>query len=305
MNDDFYSRKKKAERRIKKEVKEEREWLTKDPRPPLCFADLDQAITEDSPRGMRKAAIRLGVLASYYGRRGRFLVLDGNAIGWDDIHRSIAYSTWALRITLRIFKADVSKNAEWPLSARDDCPVAAWLFCYYLLSDDKDGQQFAIDLLRIILRITEEYDKYFWESRTFEFFVLRLAEKKKIIDLPDTVFNRDLGPYGKIFEYWDTPERLGDAVFGLCEYHCANMTDTGQDWSPEFIHFPFDLLPGEILAIYALRRKLGLETPHVEHPLLATPLADFKYDVPFQEDDILLRVRNAYDAMLHRSRPLS
>ena len=42
---------------------------------------------------------------------------------------------------------------------------------------------------------------------------------------------------------------------------------------PEFFNIPFMLFPADILVIGAVRRKLGLSMPEVQHPLLDTPLA--------------------------------
>lgn len=39
-----------------------------------------------------------------------------------------------------------------------------------------------------------------------------------------------------------------------------------------FVFEPFNILPVEIMAVYRVRRELGLETPIVDHPLIQSPL---------------------------------
>jgi hypothetical protein len=286
-------------RHLRQRIKKTKVWLTETQptAPASCFVDLDRGLAEGNLHGLRVVAIRLGVLASYYARKATIHVIDGDLAGWEEVHKSVAYQLWYMKIMFETFRAAPPAPVYWPGVLRADFTVTALLFCYYVAGGSEAGQRYTIDLLKVLAKIAEERDRYFWESRTFELFVLRLDQKQEKLDLPDSLENRDLGPYGKVLEYWDTPSRLADAIYDLCDYHCSNLFDTGQDWDAMFGEHPFDLLPCEIQAIYAIRQKSGLETPRVEHPLLATPLADFKREPEFHDDDVLVRVRAAYATM--------
>ncbi len=99
---------------------------------------------------------------------------------------------------------------------------------------------------------------------------MQLVQKLDGRKLPDDIESRDLGPYADLFRYWDDPTSIAGAIRKMCDYHCQNMIDKGLD--EEFDVAPFDLYPVEILAVYKIRERLGLETPIIEHPLLATPM---------------------------------
>jgi hypothetical protein len=122
---------------------------------------------------------------------------------------------------------------------------------------------------------------------------MRLVQKLDGRTLPPDVQSHELGPYADILSTWDDPIALAGPLAKICDYHCQNMIDKGTD--EEFDIAPFDLYPVEILAIYKIRERLGLETPKIEHPLLATPIASLAPRQITQIDDpILRRVENLY-----------
>ena len=291
----------KSAKLIRRAIKENKEWLIRwllasESR----FEKLRKDLAEGNLPGMRCATISLGILCCHYAREGTNRVMDGDVAGWEEIHKAIAYEFWNLKIMFEAFRAEFPESFDWRGDLRGDFTITALLFCYYATSGDAAGQRYTIDLLKVLARVAEVGDEYFWESRTFELFVLRLGQKQEKLLLRDAIQRRDLGPYAKVLEHWDAPDRLGDAIYDLCEYHCDNMYSRGNDWTSVFVHNPFDLLPCEIQAIYAIRRKLGLETPRVEHPLLATPLADFQLEPQFRGDDLLARVGEAFTAVFGR-----
>jgi hypothetical protein len=288
-----------ASRRLRRTIKETKEWLTE--RPPVLerqFAYLDKDLAKGTLQGLSATAVTLGVLATYYGRKGAIRVIDGHKAGWEELHRGLAYHFWCLKIHAQVFfKTAFLQPIQNVVNLGNDASTAGSLFCYYLASGNEVRQHYTIDVLKSIATIPGAVDEPYWEQRIFEPFVLRLNQKQEKLDLPDALMQRDLGPYAKVLEHWDAPDRLAEGIYGLCDYHCSNMEDRGGDWDPEFDQPPFDLLPSEILAIYAIRRKLGLATPKVEHPLLATPLASLEPDITSGTDEVLARVEGVYSAV--------
>jgi hypothetical protein len=285
-----------ASKQITHSIKETREWLAE--RPPIIEQELEflnEDLSEGTLQGLKVATVTLGVLATYYGSKGVIGVVDGDRAAWDDIHRSLAYHFWCLKIQSMVFFKTAFLRPIHPVSGiGNEISIAGCLYCYYLASGSEERQHYTIDVLKGIATIPGAVPPKFWAERIFEPFVLRLHQKQESIDLPDALLQRDLGPYGKILDYWDTPERLADAIRDVCDYHCSNMEDTGDDWDPEFDQPPFDLLPCEILGIYAMRQKMELETPKVDHPLLEFPLANLEPDLRLGKDEVLSRVENVY-----------
>ncbi len=288
-----------ASKLIRRTIRETREWLTE--RPPILeqqFGFLDEDLGEGTLQGLDAATVTLGVLATYYGRKGAIRAIDGDKTGWEDIHRGVAYHFWSLKIRAQVFFKTAFLRAVQPvLSLQDQTSIAGCLSCYYLTSHNEARLHYAIDVLKGIATTPGAVNERYWEQRIFEPFVLRLYQKLESIDLPDAVQQRDLGPYTRVLEHWDTSNHLADAIYGVCDYHCSNMDDAGHDWDPEFDQPPFDLVPCEILAIYAMRQKMGLTTPRVEHPLLASPLANLEPDHTSGTDEVLLRVEDVYSAV--------
>lgn len=288
-----------ASKRIRRTIRETKEWLTE--RPPVLeeqFAYLDEDLAKGTLQGLSASAVTMEVLATYYGRKGAIRVIDGDKEGWEELHKGLAYHFWGLKIRAQVFfKTAFLQPIQNVLNLGNDASIAGCLFCYYLASGSEVRQHYAIDVLKGIATVPGAIYGPFWQQRVFEPFVLRLNQKQENFDLPDALLQRNLGPYAKVLEHWDAPDRLAEAIYGVCEYHCHNMEDAGGDWDPEFDQPPFDLLPCEILAIYAMRLKLGLATPRVEHPLLATRLANLEPDPTSGTDEVLARVERVYSAV--------
>jgi hypothetical protein len=289
-----------ASKRIQRTIKETREWLTE--RPPVLeqqLAFLNEDLEGGTLQGLTVATITLGVLASYYSRKGTIGVIDGEVFGWDEIHKGLAYHYWCLKIQAQRFFKTAFLQPVHAVSGLDmEACYAACLYGYCLASGNEAGQHYTIDVLRGIATVPGAVSAGAWERSVFEPFMLRLHQKQETFDLPEELEQRDLGPYAGVLAHWDAPERLAEVLDGVCEYHCANMVDSGRkDRAPEFYHPPFDLLPCEVLGIYALRQKLGLETPAIDHPLLATPLASVPVVPGFITDEVLTRVEAAYTAV--------
>ncbi|MCE5266358.1 MAG: hypothetical protein LLG00_00535 [Planctomycetaceae bacterium] len=162
------------------------------------------------------------------------------------------------------------------------------------MNEDKSKLPITLNVLQTMASVPGAVVEEYWKRRVFEPFVLLLHAKREPIDLPEDLVQRDLGPYAGVLECWDWPERVPAAIAEVCDYHCEKMFERRNDWGPEFIDAPFDLVPVEVLAIFAVRRCLGLPPVTVNHPLLETPLANVVPDPTFDIDDTLRYVENVY-----------
>lgn len=83
--------------------------------------------------------------------------------------------------------------------------------------------------------------------------------------------------YQRLMAAWQDESMIGDLLSEACDYHLLSTMDNA-DKSLEILSF--DLIPFDIRAIELVRKKEGLSTPTIDHPLLKTPLADIPAERP-------------------------
>ncbi|MEK4425960.1 hypothetical protein [Solibacillus sp. FSL K6-1523] len=93
--------------------------------------------------------------------------------------------------------------------------------------------------------------------------------KEKVMQYGD-----GLGIYERIVAEWDNP--FGDIEDeywdSLCEYHLNGIGVTGTKWKDEEF-LDFGLVPVELINLFKVRKKLGLDVPVIKHELFSTPMA--------------------------------
>lgn len=104
-------------------------------------------------------------------------------------------------------------------------------------------------------------------------FTLRLYQIFSGRTGPEESYPSDLpasGAYGGLFANWSSPERLKQSIVDACDYHlCRMREDPEVEYDiPEFASQPYRVLPVEILALRAVRERMGLDTSFPSHPLL-------------------------------------
>ena len=92
--------------------------------------------------------------------------------------------------------------------------------------------------------------------------------------------------YDEIMAAWDAPDRLAALLSTACDFHIRNPGPY-----ENFVAYPFDCYPAELLAIFRVRQRLGLETPPVSHPLLESPLARPPIPLPEFSEPAMQRIR--------------
>ena len=86
-----------------------------------------------------------------------------------------------------------------------------------------------------------------------------------------------------IFDAWDQPERLEDAVLKLCEMHVRAALNRETDDESSIVGLKAGIhreLPTEVLLIQRIRRNCGLSVPNPDHPMLRSPLVQVPYRCP-------------------------
>ena len=144
-----------------------------------------------------------------------------------------------------------------------------------------------VDLLALLLaKIDTELNKTEnMQNREFRkqpvypstFLTHLLIDKLKI----STSFIEEILQYGKGFGIYERIATEWDNNFcdiedgywnSLCEYHLNGIGVTGSKWKDEEFLW-FGLIPMELINIFKVRQKLGLDVPVIKHELFATPMA--------------------------------
>ncbi|TVY02058.1 hypothetical protein [Cohnella terricola] len=89
-------------------------------------------------------------------------------------------------------------------------------------------------------------------------------------------YGKGLGIYQRIVDEWDNSfqEIEQDYWDRLCEHHLNGLSLTGSTREKEeFIYY--GLVPMELLNVFKVRKKLGLDVPEIKHELFHTPMAKY------------------------------
>ncbi|MCL1983020.1 MAG: hypothetical protein FWG53_08055 [Clostridiales bacterium] len=86
----------------------------------------------------------------------------------------------------------------------------------------------------------------------------------------------DQGPgvYKQLIEKWnDSYAEVEDCYWDeLCEYHLNRIAVAGHGWEKEELCY-YDLIPMELMNVFKVREKLGLDAPVIKHELFNTIMA--------------------------------
>jgi hypothetical protein len=285
-------------RLLQKAIEQHRRWLEERAEftEKLAHSFIDKSFALGGFDAIKTLPGSLQQLAHVLAARGMIQVLDGDSSGWAQIDRSVLYHQWAILLRSDAFFAQASLGQFRDVPGLEaDLSIAANLFCYAVATQARDLEH---SMSKILVRAlsSNTLSEHFSRVSAFESFVLRLIWKLNSEPLPETVEQRNLGPYSEVIAHWDHGLELTKPLELVCDYHCKNMSDKGRnDRTPEFTTPPFDLLPCEIAAVYKIRQRLGLDTPDIEHPLLSTPLAQMSmHEAQLTDDDLTLRVQRLY-----------
>jgi predicted DNA-binding WGR domain protein len=243
-----------------------------------------------SPRRLEYITASLDTLALHNRMRGAVRVLEGDEGGWSLLRAGALYDYHHTRISLRHFgRIDDGQMTGGGMEGLD------WAL---LLSQALGLGETAVAEWcgRAALRHPRAFD-IGHPLLPLQPFLIRLYALWKQARLDDERFPQaKLGVYREVLDAWHDEGRLAAALVRACDYHARQARR--DEVLSEFTHFPADLFPAEILAVYRVRRDLGLPTPEVQHPILATPLGRPPTSIPATPDDVLDRVMTAVEEEL-------
>jgi len=234
-----------------------------------CF--LEEKAESDSPAGRMMMSDRLVRLATWYGTSGHISLMDQNPLGWMQIHRSWLYLSLALRTRISVFQKGRVLGQLRPVKSLETEASASALCLAYALTVHRDFEtRFFGDAVQGMLLDKDTVREAYWKHHFTEAFMIQLLALFRGENLNATKGPRHgLGVYQTVLDAWNTPSSLAEAIAIACDFHCERIEDKSNKFSAEFRSPPFDLVPAEIYAIYAVREAQGLDTPRVDHPLIA------------------------------------
>jgi hypothetical protein len=100
--------------------------------------------------------------------------------------------------------------------------------------------------------------------------------------------------YNALANHWRhaDAEALVPVLLAVCDEHTRrNVRAKPYDYAFDF--YCFQRTPVEILLVFKLRQALGLANPHLDHPLMNTPLGVLPQDAPFEFDDLIAPVEKS------------
>lgn len=210
------------------------------------------------------------VLGGWWGAVGAVTVLRGDVQGWGDIAHQLllqSFSSW-------IRHAWITRDQMWDkevVSCSLMFGVEPHTLCHAIaMGNDSWAHPFGRHLLSNF-RNFGRGDRVYFYTEALHPFVLKMFAKWVGEDLdfrPDV--EKPLGRYHQIFDTWADPQRFGQAIVDICDYHCEQCFD-GPGY-PMFVYPPYNIFPVEIISLLRIRRVLGLDTPTIAHRLLDSPL---------------------------------
>lgn len=213
---------------------------------------LRKCLAEKESQGTIGAIINLELMTNWHGQHGAKAVLDGDINGWANLDRALHY----LAPGAQIFRRG--------LTASRPAGVLAHAMVF--------GERAIVKAVGTRLLASLDDGTTLWEYSAFGAFMLKLwgMYQAQEIDVARPGVAA-LGVFQGVLDAWHDESALGDALRQACDYHLEQTLERSP--YPEFVWIPYRVFPADILAIEAVRRDLGLSTPAIDHPLMATPLA--------------------------------
>ncbi|MCL2200348.1 MAG: hypothetical protein FWB75_00150 [Oscillospiraceae bacterium] len=136
------------------------------------------------------------------------------------------------------------------------------------LNSDMDGDEYKSDSAYIKQQV-------YPSTYLTHFIVEKLGISNSAFDKV-LQFGSGLGIYERVVSEWDSAFRNIEAGYwnSLCEYHLNGIGVTGTKRKDEEF-LDFGLIPMELINLFRVRQKLGLDVPEIKHELFTTPMAVF------------------------------
>ena len=227
----------------------------------------------------------LGILSNWYLILGTVRVADGHTAGWTDL----SHGMWIDYCHVRLLVEQWEKDSRKTKQPRMDLLRPSLCLAMAMAFDRRDIADWLGNRLA-----DSVHDGAFgkWGVLRLPLLVLKLYQRYAGQDLKAGPMGGDGStPYVQIFAKWDHDEAFAQAIQAICDFHVQQSEDRGDEFIGEFSRYPFNIIPFEVFAIKNVRRREGLSTASIAHPLLFPPFDDVPTDVPDAADELLEKVK--------------
>lgn len=274
-----------AKQKIGRLLRAHREWMVNAGEEVYEYATgkTEKNLRDGTLQDLRLLTIQLRTFSIFYGTKGIVGLEDKSAGAWDDIFLSFAFCLNDLKLRYALWTRIGDEPGFGP-----DISIVAAALCFALVNELHDWS----DLLAEMIEVAGENDHFvsqkIWKSRKFEPFALWLYKSSRTGTGIPCNWSEEVDVYSNLVNHWDSAEQFASGVEAVCDYHCRHMGDVGDIWFAEFRLPPIDLIPWEVLAIQAVRKRMGISVPRIEHPLLRltenfVPARELPYDDRIRE----------------------
>jgi hypothetical protein len=235
------------------------EWAQREANQRFLQRDQETVLRESLADPARRARVHVAawLLGTWHLGHGMHRVLDGDGEGFDEARIGQALRRCSLLLRARHAQSSQQRGAGVLAFSRLH---GAWTALLGLALHDPGA-----DALHELLR--HEPETAFAEGEHLPLFVrellaLHAGERPSLTPR--------LGPYHEVLMSWHgEPRVLGQRLAALLDLHLQRTHGAGAWFDDPALR----LYPVEVLAVRAVRDWLGLATPRVDHPLMATNLA--------------------------------
>jgi hypothetical protein len=246
-------------------------------------AELEVFNANPRPSEFGKMMGRISNLGAFHAWKGCALIGQGNSgEGWVEMAKHFDYKLWVLQ-------TEVERERLLVQARRRVNPVAdPTRIPFHLLSMGMTFRRWK-DAAWIYDTILQTRKSFHWYGGPLAHYLVRLYACSSGSDLADP----KQGPYADVYTNWSEPENLRDTIQRICDYHVQQIKYQG-----DFEMNPHGIFPSEILALYRVRERLGLETPWVKHPLLETPFAQVPEKISYEPDPLVVQAMDLVTKLL-------
>ncbi|GKS15067.1 hypothetical protein YDYSY3_60670 [Paenibacillus chitinolyticus] len=218
----------------------------------------------------RNLTLGIGVHAGEYPK---YLILNGEKEGWKYITRFLLWEEHILQklfdykeVSPRTIGCIIGLSMLWEMT---DLSKRSREYFQIIFESNNDNyaQKETHHLFMALL-----HDLYHTEQINQELYAV-LPEQNVYRKFLDNWYNAD-------------KELLGNLIFEICDLHIYSSLDLKNKFS-EILSLNY--IPYDVRLIEKIRQEHGLTTVQIEHPLLATPLANipkFKYEWDLSKDEV-------------------
>jgi hypothetical protein len=263
---------------IKQKVKKRRLWLEKRGDWELQLKPLiEEALARDnvqetaySVSGVAKA------LAGFYGTRGELSLFDGDAAGWSEVQRSFQYWKLVVEVEVALYRRR-AMLAPRTVGLETTAMEAALCACC-ALAFGRPEEAWLVSVLADMRRDQRMVTSSWWKDEyPAAGFIAALLTADRAAEVSS--------PHAEVLRCWDDDVHLRRALLGVCDYHVGHMST---EQYHEFANGPFALVPFEVLAVFALRKRSGRPLAPISHGLLTPAVTEWEQVQPVVIDDPIL-----------------